>query len=68
MQLAILVAALLSTVVSQKDPTARVHDFANLLSAEQRASLEDLSRSVERQHDGRTRRRHRALARRHDGR
>ncbi len=49
MQLAILVAALLSAVVSQRDPTARVHDFANLLSAQQRASLEELVQSVEQQ-------------------
>jgi uncharacterized protein len=49
MQLAILVAAVLLTVVSQRDPTARVHDFANLLSAEERASLEDLATAVERQ-------------------
>ena len=32
-----------------RDPTARVHDFANLLTAEQRASLEELAQSVERQ-------------------
>jgi uncharacterized protein len=49
MQLTILMAALLSTVVSQRDPTARIHDFANLLSAQQRASLEELVQSVERQ-------------------
>ncbi len=49
MQLAILVAGLLLTVVSPRDPTAHVHDFANLLSAEQRASLEELAQAVERQ-------------------
>jgi uncharacterized protein len=49
MQLAILIAALLLEVVSPRDPTARVHDFANLLTAEQRASLEELAQSVERQ-------------------
>jgi uncharacterized protein len=49
MQLAIVVVAVLLTVVSPRDPTARVHDFANLLSAEQRVTLEDLAREVERQ-------------------
>ncbi len=49
MQTAILIVAVLLTVVAPRDPTARVHDFANLLTAEQRASLEDLSRAVERQ-------------------
>ena len=49
MQLAILVAAVLLTVVSPRDPTASVHDFANLLSAAERASLEELAQSVERQ-------------------
>jgi len=48
MQLAFLVAAVLLTVVAPRDPTARVHDFANLLSPQQVASLEDLSRAVER--------------------
>jgi uncharacterized protein len=47
MQLAYLAAAILLAVVAPNDPTARVHDFANLLTREQRASLEDLSRSVE---------------------
>ena len=49
MQLAILMAAVLLSVVSPRDPTASVHDFANLLSVEQRASLEELAQSVERQ-------------------
>jgi uncharacterized protein len=47
MQLAYLAAAILLSVVTAKDPTARVHDFAGLLTPQQRASLEDLSRSVE---------------------
>jgi uncharacterized protein len=49
MQLAMLIAALFLAVVSPTDKTSRVHDFAHLLSAEQRASLEQLSLSVERQ-------------------
>jgi uncharacterized protein len=49
MQLALLATAMLLAVVSPRDPTARVHDFANLLSADERASLEELAQSVERQ-------------------
>lgn len=51
MQLAILAAAaaVLLTVVSPHDSTALVHDFANLLSADERASLESLAREVERE-------------------
>src|SRR5262245_53201748 len=41
-------AGILLAVVAPRDPNARVHDFANLLSPEQRASLEDLAREVDR--------------------
>ncbi|MGD9634907.1 MAG: YgcG family protein [Pirellulales bacterium] len=41
-------AGILLAVVAPSDPNARVHDFANLLSREQRASLEDLAREVDR--------------------
>jgi uncharacterized protein len=49
MQLTALLAALLLAVVSPRDPSAHVHDFANLLSPAQQASLEILAQSVERQ-------------------
>ncbi len=48
MQLAILIAAMLLEVVAPRDPSAHVHDYANLLTAEQQASLEELAQSVER--------------------
>lgn len=41
-------AGILLAVVAPRDPNARVHDFANLLSPEQEASLEQLSRDVDR--------------------
>ncbi len=44
-----LVAASLLAVVMPQNPNARIHDFAGLLSAEQRASLEQLSQDVEQQ-------------------
>jgi uncharacterized protein len=49
MQLAILIAAMLLEVLAPRDRSASVHDYANLLTAEQRASLEELFRSVDRQ-------------------
>jgi uncharacterized protein len=47
MQLTILIAATLLAVVQPQDATRRVHDFANLLSDEQGASLENTARVVE---------------------
>lgn len=41
-------AGLLLALVSPRDPSARVHDYANLLSPEQRSTLEELSRNVDR--------------------
>jgi uncharacterized protein len=49
MQIAVLWMAMLSAIVAPKDPNARVHDFADLLSAQQEAQLEELSRDVERE-------------------
>lgn len=48
MPLALFAAAIVLAVVSPRDEKARVHDFANLLTPEQEASLDDLSRQVER--------------------
>jgi len=47
MQVSALVAAALLAVVQPQDTTRRVHDFANLLSPEQRESLESAARDVE---------------------
>ena len=47
MHFAILIAATLLAIVQPISTKQRVHDFANLLSAEQRQSLEQLSRDVE---------------------
>jgi len=44
-----VMAAMVLAVVTPRDATLRVHDFANLLSPAQRESLESLSQSVERQ-------------------
>src|SRR5262245_61576424 len=49
MHVAILVAGMLLAVVAPRDQTARVHDFAGLLSPDQRAELETLARDVERE-------------------
>src|SRR5688572_4971505 len=48
MQLALFAAAIILAVVSPRDPNARVHDFANLLTPQQEASLDELARQVER--------------------
>lgn len=47
MQLSAIIAILLTAVVQPQSPNQRVHDFANLLSPEQRQSLESTSRDVE---------------------
>jgi uncharacterized protein len=47
MFLSSLIALTLLAVVLPQDPNQRVHDFANLLSADQRAELERISRDVE---------------------
>jgi uncharacterized protein len=47
MQTAILAAAMFLAVVAPRDPNARVHDFANLLSPGEQAALEKLARDVE---------------------
>jgi uncharacterized protein len=47
MQLSILITAVLLVVVEPQATNQRVHDFANLLSAEQRQSLEEVARDVE---------------------
>ncbi len=44
-----VMAVIVLAVVTPRDTTLRVHDFANLLSPAQRESLESLSQSVERQ-------------------
>jgi uncharacterized protein len=49
MQILLVTAAILLAVVAPRDKTARVHDFADLLSAAERESLESLAQSVERQ-------------------
>jgi uncharacterized protein len=49
MQLFILIAATLIAVVQPQDTTRRVHDFAELLSPEQRDALEAVARDVEQQ-------------------
>jgi uncharacterized protein len=43
------VAALLLAVVMPQNPNARVHDFAGLLSADQRTALEQIAQDVEKQ-------------------
>lgn len=49
MQIATLISGILLAVVMPQDESLRIHDFAGLLSAEQRQSLETLVRDVERQ-------------------
>src|SRR3954447_24437588 len=45
--LAVLAAVLLAVIPPPHDPTLRVHDFAGLLSAEERSNLEAVARKVE---------------------
>jgi uncharacterized protein len=47
MQFLALIAILLLSIVPPQSTSQRVHDFANLLSPEQRQSLENLSREVD---------------------
>jgi uncharacterized protein len=47
MQLALLISAILLAVVEPQSTQQRVHDFAGLLSPDQRQSLEQLARDVE---------------------
>jgi uncharacterized protein len=47
MHLSALIATVLMAVVQPQNSNLRVHDFANLLSADQRAELESIARDVE---------------------
>ena len=68
MQFLALIAIALLAIVQPQSTSQRVHDFANLLSPEQRQSLENLSRDVERKTTAEIGDRHGQLARRPDRR